>query len=606
MQHKKRVSWRKLDNAALLFSAASNEKDPRVFRFYCEMKEKVRGGKLQIALERTVEKYPLFLSVMRKGLFWHYLEHSDLKAEIRQEYKDPCAPLYVRDKKNLLFEVTYYKNRINVEIFHALTDGTGATEFLRELVKQYLLACYREEGLSDVLLGNPDVTVQDHEDDSFSKYYTKERRGKKKQKPKAFQLRKRTRVYGRLQIAERTLSVKELLTLARELNVSMSVLVTTVYIWAIYQEMSRLQEKKPVILMVPVNLRKFFTSDSMLNFFAWIEPGFLFGQAEVSFEAVLKQVKKEFETNLTKEKMTSHINELIALEKHPVLKFFPLEIKNWGISTGARQAENNVTAIYSNMGVIQMPPEYVPYIERFGVYTSTPKMELCMCSFEDTVSLGFTARFDTTNIQRNFYRKLEELGVGSKVTKPDYPQSDTPSLTGVSVFQWFSFLCIAAAVLAVAINMMFARGSFWSWIAVGGIASLWMTLMVGYYKRHNLLKDAMWQLIWITCGCMIWDVLIGWRGWSIDYAFPAASIAVMLSMLVIAKLQSHTAREYMIYLLMAAGYSCIVPTILLMVGAVHFIYLSVICSALGFLVVIGLMIFRWKEFKEEIEKNFYV
>lgn len=606
MQPRKRTTWRKLDNAALLFSAASNERDPRVFRFYCEMKETVQADKLQIALEQAVERYPLFVSVMRKGLFWHYLEHSELKPEVREEYKDPCAPIYVRDKKNLLFEVTYYQNRINLEMFHALTDGTGATEFLRELVKQYILACHSGEDFPDIPLGSDYITAQDQENDSFSKYYTKVRKAGRTPKPKAFQLKKRARVYGRLQVAERTIPVAELLAKARALNVSMSVLVTAAYIWAVQQEMSSLQKKKPVIIMVPVNLRKFFTSDSMLNFFAWIEPGFLFEQADVEFETVLEQVKKQFENDLTKENMTTHINELIALEKHPVLKFFPLEIKNWGISTGARRAEKNVTAIFSNMGVIQMPPEYTPYIGRFGVYTSTPKMELTMCSFGDDVSMSFTSRFDTTNIQRNFFRVLEQHEVSSKVVEPEYPVSDTPRLTGVTVFKWFSFLCIAAAVLCVAANVMFQHETFWSIIAVAGIGSLWMTLMVGYYKRHNLLKDAMWQLMWITCGCMVWDLLIGWKGWSIDFVFPAASMAVMLSMLVIAKLQSHTAKEYMIYLLMAAGYSCIIPFILLLVGAVKFIYLSVICSAFGFLTVIGLMIFRWKEFKEEMEKNFHV
>lgn len=34
--------------------------------------------------------------------------------------------------------MSYYKNRINFEVFHALTDGTGAMHFLMELVKNYL------------------------------------------------------------------------------------------------------------------------------------------------------------------------------------------------------------------------------------------------------------------------------------------------------------------------------------------------------------------------------------------------------------------------------------------------------------------------------------
>ena len=44
---KKNARWRKLDNAAKLYSAASNKKDTRVFRFYCELKEEVDPDVLQ-------------------------------------------------------------------------------------------------------------------------------------------------------------------------------------------------------------------------------------------------------------------------------------------------------------------------------------------------------------------------------------------------------------------------------------------------------------------------------------------------------------------------------------------------------------------------------
>ena len=46
---KKKARWRKLDNAAKLYSAASNKKDTRVFRFYCELKEEVNPDVLQEA-----------------------------------------------------------------------------------------------------------------------------------------------------------------------------------------------------------------------------------------------------------------------------------------------------------------------------------------------------------------------------------------------------------------------------------------------------------------------------------------------------------------------------------------------------------------------------
>lgn len=167
---KKNARWRKLDNAAKLYSAASNKKDTRVFRFYCELKEEVNPKALQEALNQTIETFPTFLMVLRKGLFWHYLEPCNLRPIVKEEYKEPCSRLYIRDKKTLLFEVTYYKKRINFEVFHVLTDGTGATEFLKELVKNYLYLVHKEEGLEQITLLPEDMTVQDQEDDSFLKY----------------------------------------------------------------------------------------------------------------------------------------------------------------------------------------------------------------------------------------------------------------------------------------------------------------------------------------------------------------------------------------------------------------------------------------------------
>ena len=52
--------WRRLDNAAKIFPATSNQKDTRVFRFYCELKEPVQGEALQTALDAALETYPLF------------------------------------------------------------------------------------------------------------------------------------------------------------------------------------------------------------------------------------------------------------------------------------------------------------------------------------------------------------------------------------------------------------------------------------------------------------------------------------------------------------------------------------------------------------------
>ena len=605
MFEQKRAYWRSLDNAAKLFSAASSPKDTRVFRFYCELKEEVKEEILQEALNQTIQKYPVFLSVMRKGLFWHYLEKSELRPVVREEYKEPCSSLYVRDKKTLLFEVTYYEKRINFEVFHALTDGTGATEFLRELVKNYLYLIH-EEDLEPVELSNQYLTVKDQEDDSFSRYYDPDFPRKKKKKIRAVQIKKGGKGYEELQINEASMSVKELLGIAREKKVSMSVLLTAAFICAIHEEMSRRHEKKPVILMVPVNLRKIFPSDSMLNFFGYIEPGYQFGGGKDSFEDVLEAVKLYFQENLSKEHTAGRMNELIAIEKHKILKWAPLELKNRCIRAGAKMAEQEVTAVLSNMSVVKMPEDYAQYIEKFGVYTSTNRTELCICSFQDMLSLGFTSRYDSTNIQRNFYRILKELGASVKVAEPDFPEDARPNYEGKKVLQIFTFCCIAAIVISMMTDIIISPGVHWSVFVAAGCATMWLTMAVGYVKRFNLLKNAAWQLLIMSGICVLWDLGTGWRGWSVNIGIPDICLLIQVVMLIISRIRSLSPREYMIYYVMAAVYSMILPLILLVTGVIHYRTPSVICIGCSFLLLIGLILFKRKEFKEEMHKKFHV
>ena len=606
MPSTKRAYWRNLDNAAKVFPATSNKKDTRVFRFYCLLKEEIQEEILQQALNQTLKKYPIFLSVLRKGLFWHYLEKSELRPVVHQEKKSPCSNIYERDKKKLLFEVTYYKNRINFEVFHVLTDGTGATEFLRELVKNYILQAHKEENLPDIPLLQEDITIPDQEDDGFKKYYSKDIKAKKEKKKKAYMLKGTKHENAELRVSETTVSVKELLAKAREYGVSMTVFLSAVYLRAIHEEMSKIEERKPVRLMVPVNLRKFFPSSSMLNFFWWIEPEYQFDEMEDSFEAILAFVKNYFQEELTVKKIAENMNQLVALEHHPLLRFAPLDIKNLGINAGAKASAREITAIYSNMSVVKMPEEYVPYIERFGVYTSTPKMELCMCSFQDTITLSFTSRFDTTNIQRNFFRILKEEGIESQQEPLQLPEKEPESTATTTFYKWFTFLCLAAAVLSAVVDYSLMLDVHWALWVAGGIASMWLALTVGLVKRRNLLKNAMWQLLVITIGCIIWDVVTGWRAWAVNFVLPGICVLVEISMLVISKLQSHSAREYMIYYVMATTYSIVLPLILMLTHVVTITFACTICVGVSFLFLMALIIFKGREFKEEMHKKLHV
>lgn len=597
-------NWRKLDNAALAFPLVTGENDTRVFRFYCQLKEEVDSDILQQALDRTMEKYPLFQAVLRKGLFWFYLEHSHIRALVKPETEPPCSRLYIPDKKSLLFQVSYYKERINFEVFHALTDGTGAMHFLQELVQNYLILAHPKENFPEI--GRDKKTGRGNiEEDSFSQYYSSDIPKNREKKKAAVKLKGEKLVHSDMHISEVVLSVKEIHQKARSYGVSITVLLTAVMLCSIREEIPKNQQKRPVTLMIPVNLRNYFPSQSMTNFFGWIEVGYTFSDT-TTFEEVLADVKRQFEQELEKDKIAMHMNDYVRIEKNIFVRAVPLEIKKYFLMIGANLGSRSITAVYSNIGIIRLPEEYREYIRHFGIFASTNSLQMCSCSYGDEMVLGFTSKIPDDSIQRNFRRMLSEEEIPHRELKNDFPgcgeQQRLERKENQRIVQTFSFLCLAVAVICGMINIMTAGTLNWSWFAGAGCVCAWLVVMVAYSKRRNILKNEIWQLLLISVIAILWDRFTGWRGWSVDFILPFGVLAVQFSVPVIARVNRLKREEYLFYLVQAciAG---LIPMILAWTGVVKFVYPSVICAGISILTLAALFIFCKKDTLREFHKK---
>ena len=153
------------------FPMVTGKDDTRVFRFYCELKKRWMKRRSGRRSKRQWKNIRFFRRFCAKDCFWFYLEHRDIRPVVKKEKKPPCSRLYIPDKKSLLFEVSYHENRINFEVYHALTDGTGAMYFLEELVQNYLILAHPEAKLPRIDTVE-EMTPGHQEEDSFSQYYS--------------------------------------------------------------------------------------------------------------------------------------------------------------------------------------------------------------------------------------------------------------------------------------------------------------------------------------------------------------------------------------------------------------------------------------------------
>lgn len=596
-----------MENTAKIFPATSSKKDERVFRMSCVLHEPVTGERLQEALDITIQDFSVFKCVLRKGFFWNYLEESDITPIVKEEYRLPCSQIYVRDQKSLLFEVTYYKSRINFETYHALTDGTGALHFIRTLVYHYLKLSY-----PDVITEPPeslklDISDEQMEEDGFQKYYLKKDQKINVPKYKAHQLHYRKVEYGQMQLTEGTLLTNQVIELSRKYDTTMTVFLTAVYLKAISEDMSMRQKKKPVVLMIPVNLRNYFPSGSMRNFFGWIDVGYDFSTQSDKIEDIIAFVDVFFKKELTKERISARMHDLMDFEMNPLVRILPLEFKLFTMQIAARLSSQKVTAVFSNIGKVEMPQGCEQFIWYFDVFTTTPKIELTMCSYENTTVFSFTSRYDTNHIEQKFFDILEKVDLQvEKVDKEEaYPDFSAEKSKKDLFIKSFSFLCLASAIICGMINWLVSPGVWWSAYVTGALLSMWVMTVVAIQKRRDIMKNAVWQTLLLSIAMIIWDLFTGWKAWSIDFGFPCTimlSLVIMLAATLILKLDSP---RYMIYFLMVCIYG-LIPGILALVGMVTVTIPSLVCSGVSLLIVLAFLIFQRQAVANELTKKFHI
>jgi hypothetical protein len=407
--------WSRLDNAAKIYPPSTTRNDTKVFRFCCELYETIEPGILQHALDLSLEEFPFYRFIIRRGFFWYYFQRSDLPAEVREEYKAPCAPLYDVNRRNLLFELTFYRKRINLEIYHALSDGIGAVQFLKTIVHQYLLEKYR--GAIDAEHSQPSSSASEEQKgrDAFDTYYEKEKTTKPPRLPHAYHIKGERFSESRLGIITGHVSTAAMLKKTRGHKATISEFLTAVFIGAIHEGMKVRDETRPVSIILPVNLRNYFLTQSTRNFFGITNISHNFSAQGKTFEDVLAQVKLSFRDQLQAEKIHGRLNRMVSFEHAPYIKMVPLAVKAPVLKNAAWKARKEDSAVFSNIGKISMPESLVPYIRLFDVFNSALRPQSCVCSFEDTLSMSFSSPFVSSGIQRSFFCTLADMGLDIEI-----------------------------------------------------------------------------------------------------------------------------------------------------------------------------------------------
>ena len=391
---------RKLDNAAKLFSL-DEKKNTNTFRLSVYLKDKVDAKILKSAVIKTLDKYPNFKVKMKSGMFWNYFKTNSNKIIVEEEI-DSINKRIAFNNNDYLFKITYYKNKINLNIYHILTDGVGAIDFIKAIIYNYLDLKYD-------LVENNYKYVEDISYDYYEKYANKKLMYKSKNK-KSYLIQDKAKLESN-KTFHYVLDLNKLKKVSKNNSVSITEYLTALYIYTMYKTVYNKKSNKDIVVTVPIDLRSHYKVKTLTNFFTCtnIEGDVL--NKKITFDRVLKQVHKEFETKITKDNVKKYLAMDVKLGTNAMINYIPLFIKKKFMKYFSGLVNNATTSTLSNIGKIELEDQYKKYVDNIVTSINAgkyQKIKCTVCSYENNITVTINSNLVDDKFEKEFSRLLNK------------------------------------------------------------------------------------------------------------------------------------------------------------------------------------------------------
>ncbi len=409
--------WYRLDNAAKIYPVLPSERFTHVFRVSATLNELVVPSILERAIEELRSRFPSFFVQLRHGLFWYFFEKNDRKVIVKKESPIICENIKRYNNNRYYFTFFYYQNRISMEVFHALSDGDGAIQFLKAVIKQYLILVH-DLNLTDETIFSVGEVPHFLE---FSDCYEGNYKPSKKVKyptPKAYLLKEKHIPVRACGVINSTIPTDQLLRLAKKQNVTITQLVAGLLIYSAYTITEHKNFKKKVLsITIPINLRPFYHSQTLRNFSLYFYTTFKPTNEIPDLKEILSKVKQDFTEELVPERIQNRLNNIVRLSKSYLVRIIPLPIKMLIFKIAyVYYGKKPSTMTFSNFGQITMPDELKPYVKSFTFNLGSGlKPAVALNSYNGMTKIIFSRAFIDTRLERTFFTYLTSMGLDVEI-----------------------------------------------------------------------------------------------------------------------------------------------------------------------------------------------
>ena len=186
-----------------------------------------------------------------------------------------------------------------------------------------------------------------------------------------------------------------------------------------------------------------------------------------------------------------------------------------------------------------------------------------------------------------------------------YPNVRTMTRRLALLSRIYLFVAILVEALLIYLNVLSDSEMFWS--AIPGLAMLYGYLVLRYAilgKSGYKGKIIVLTLIAILMVVAI-DFVVGYRGWSVNYALPSAILLVDAGILILMCINRRNWQSYMMWQMF--GILCsVVPLVLYAVGIVTAPILALLAFAFSAALFLGTLIIGDRRARTELRRRFHV
>lgn len=417
---KKNLSYA-LDNVGLIYPAIITKNNTTLFRLSAHVKGVIHVSELQRALENILPRFPIFRTYLRKGLFWPYLEENFRKPRLYAD-EHPCQGYRVDQRSHYPFRICVRGKNIILECSHLITDGFGAMSFLKSLLAEYFFLLEKFTTRLTGVITPYTLFNKDEISDAYLRYASLGNMiSASKRTGHAFIEPSRRLHAPFLKILRMIVPLEEIRTLVKSKNVTLTEWLVAVY-FAAYQDLmfTYPQEeayRRPIRITTPADLRKFFETSTLRNFIALLSLEINPRLGVFSFEEILHEVHYSMRRELVAKHFQPFIGSSVQSADARSIASIPLFIKSPIVRHFHTDAMRRETSVLSNLGVIRLPPQLEPLVERLDFCPApkwTNKRDCSVLSYKNELVISFSRIVESDVVEHFFYQRLVQQGL--KVT----------------------------------------------------------------------------------------------------------------------------------------------------------------------------------------------